>query len=167
MRYFWLDADVLIQSKNGLYSFEIAPPFWSFLDGQVENGLVRSSTKIYEEILRREDKGDKLTLWVKNRRTSGMFVVPTKDVQKIYGQIADYTMEKYSQRRAKVAAFLSGADGWVIAHAKCDGGTVVSHESRVDRSSLTPKIPNICTQFEVPCIGLAEMLTRLDFKFEK
>jgi len=47
------------------------------------------------------------------------------------------------------------------------GGTVVSHETRVDRSSLTPKIPNVCTAFEVPCIGLAEMLTRLDFKFQK
>jgi hypothetical protein len=87
--------------------------------------------------------------------------------QKVYRQIADYTMEKYSQRRPKANAFLSGADGWIIAHAKCDGGTVVSHESRVDRSSMTPKIPNICTQFGVPCIGLAEMLTKLSFKFGK
>jgi hypothetical protein len=164
---FWLDADVLIQAKNGLYSFEIAPPFWSFLDEQAKQGKIRSSTKIYGEILKREAEKDKLTLWVKNRKNSGLFFSPTKDVQKVYGQIADYTMEKYSQRRAKVAAFLSGADGWVIAHAKCDGGTVVSHESRVDKSSLTPKIPNICTQFEVPCIGLAEMLTRLNFKFGK
>jgi hypothetical protein len=165
--YFWLDADVLIQSKNGLYSFEIAPPFWSFLDAQVKAGKLRSSMKIYEEILKREDKRDKLTLWVKNRRTSGMFVVPARDVQKTYGEIADYTVEKYSQRRAKAAEFLSGGDGWIISHAKCDGGTVVSHESRVDRSSMTPKIPNVCTKFGVPCIGLAEMLARLDFKFEK
>jgi Domain of unknown function (DUF4411) len=164
---FWLDADVLIQSKNGLYSFEIAPPFWSFLDEQVRIGNICSSTKIYDEILKREDKGDKLTLWAKNRKTSGMFAVPPRDVQKTYGQIADYTLEKYSQRRAKAAEFLSGGDGWIIAHAKCAGGTVVSHETRVDRSSLTPKIPNVCTQFGVPCIGLAEMLTKLNFKFEK
>jgi len=166
---FWLDADVLIQAKNGLYSFEIAPPFWSFLDEQARLGKIRSSTKIYDEILKREDEKDKLTLWVKNRKTSGMFVAPAKekDVQKVYGEIADYTMEKYSQRRPKVNAFLSGADGWIIAHAKCDGGTVVSHESRVDRTSMTPKIPNICTQFGVPCIGLADMLTRLGFKFGK
>lgn len=169
MPRFWLDADVLIQAKNGLYSFEIAPPFWSFLDEQARLGKIRSSTKIYDEILKREDEKDKLTLWVKNRKTSGMFVAPAKekDVQKVYGEIADYTMEKYSQRRPKVNAFLSGADGWIIAHAKCDGGTVVSHESRVDRTSMTPKIPNICTQFGVPCIGLADMLTRLGFKFGK
>ncbi len=167
MPRFWLDADVLIQAKNGLYSFEIAPPFWSFLDEQAKLGKIRSSTKIYDEILKREAEKDKLTLWVKNRKNSGMFVAPTKDVQKVYGQIADYTMEKYSQRRPKANAFLSGADGWIIAHAKCDEGIVVSHESRVDKTSLTPKIPNVCTEFGVPCIGLAEMLTRLNFKFGK
>ena len=167
MRRFWLDADVLIQSKNGLYSFEIAPPFWSFLDEQVKSGKLCSSTKIYDEILKREDERDKLAVWVKNRRTSGMFVVPARDVQAVYGQIADYTIENYSKRRAKAAEFLSGGDGWIIAHAKCDGGTVVSHESRVDKSSMTPKIPNICTAFGVPCIGLAEMLTKLNFKFGK
>lgn len=130
-------------------------------------GKLRSSMKIYDEILKREDERDKLTLWVKNRRTSGMFVVPARDVQKVYGELADYTVEKYSQRRAKAAEFLSGGDGWIIAHAKCDGGTVVSHESRVDKSSMTPKIPNVCTQFGVPCIGLAEMLTKLNFRFGK
>ena len=167
MPRFWLDADVLIQAKNDLYSFEIAPPFWSFLDEQAKLGKIRSSTKIYDEILKREAEKDKLTLWVKNRKNSGMFVAPTKDVQKVYGQFADYTMETYSQRRPKANAFLSGADGWIIAHAKCDGGIVVSHESRVDKSSMTPKIPNICTQFGVECIGLAEMLKRLNFKFGK
>jgi hypothetical protein len=164
---FWLDADVLIQAKNGLYSFEIAPPFWSFLDAQAKQGKIRSSTKIYGEILKREAEKDKLTLWVKNRKNSGLFVTPTKDVQKTYGEIADYVIEKYSQRRAKAAQFLSGGDGWIIAHAKCDGGTVVSHESRVDKTSMTPKIPNVCTDFTVPCIGLAQMLTTLNFKFGK
>lgn len=167
MPRFWLDADVLIQAKNGLYSFEIAGPFWSFLDEQVGRWKIGSSTKIYDEILKREDEKDRLTSWVKNRKNSGMFVTPAKDVQKVYSQIADHTVEQYSKRQAKVVAFLSGADGWIIAHAKCDGGIVVSHESRVDKTSLTPKIPNICTQFGVPCIGLAEMLRRLNFKFEK
>jgi hypothetical protein len=164
---FWLDADVLIQSKNGLYSFEIAPPFWSFLDEQAEIGTIRSSTKIYDEIVKREDKGDKLSLWVKHRRTSGMFVEPQRSVQDVYRQIADYTIEKYSKRQPKVAEFLSGGDGWIIAHAKTDKGTVVSHESRVDKSSMTPKIPNVCTAFDVPCIGLAALLTTLGFRFGK
>ena len=165
MARYWIDADVFIQSKNGLYSFELAPPFWVFLDKQVEAGTIRSSTKIYDELLKREDKKDKLAQWIKHRRTGGMFVEPAEEVQEIYRQIADHTSDKYSKRRAKVAEFLSGGDGWIIAHAKHDGGTVVSHETRTDPSALKPKIPNVCTQFGVPCIDLAVMLSTLKFKF--
>jgi hypothetical protein len=160
-----LDADVLIQAKNGLYSFEIAPPFWSFLDEQVEAGTIRTSTRIYEEILKWEDSHDRLSRWVKHRRTTGMFVHPQRDVQEVYRQIADRVNERYSERPPKVSEFLRGGDGWIIAHAKCDEGIVVSHESRVDRSSMTPKIPNVCTLFEVECISLREMLQRLKFRF--
>jgi len=167
MGRFWIDANVLIQSKNGLYSFELAPPFWSFLDEEVGMGRICSSTKIYAEIVKREDAKDKLAQWARHRRTEGMFVHPGKDVQEVFRRIADHIQEQYSRKQAKVANFLGGGDGWIIAHAKCDRGTVVTHESRVDKSSMTPKIPNICTEFEVPCIDLKEMLGRLNFRFGK
>ena len=168
MRRYWLDADVFIQAKNGLYSFDIARPFWSFLDEEVEKGSLCSSTMIYAELLEREDKNDKLTVWAKNRRTSGMFIEPkAKEVQEVYGQIADHCVQKYAKRPAKISEFLRGGDGWIIAQAKCDRGVVVSHESRVDQSSLTPKIPNVCTAFGVTCIGLVEMLKALNFRFAK
>jgi hypothetical protein len=162
---YWIDADVLIQAKNGLYSFDLAPPFWSFLDEQVQNGVICSSTKIYDEILRTEDSSDALANWTRNRRTNGMFIEPSRDVQTVYGQIADYVMEKYKQRQFKANEFLSGGDGWIIAHAKVAKGTVVSHEARVDRTALKPKIPNISTDFGVRCITLAEMLSELNFQF--
>ncbi len=166
MKRFWLDADVLIQAANGLYSFRLAPPFWTFLDEQVKAFRICSSTRIYAEIVKRGDDKEDLTRWVKNRRTGGMFVRPERDVQTVYNGIADHVMQKYSSRRAKAGAFLSGGDGWIIAHAKRDQGVVVTHESRVDKTSLTPKIPNICTEFGVDCIGLADMLGRLGFKFK-
>jgi hypothetical protein len=56
---------------------------------------------------------------------------------------------------------------WIIAHAQCDGGTAVSNENRVVSASLTPKIPNICHDVGVGCIGLPAMLTKLKFKFGK
>jgi hypothetical protein len=164
---FWLDADVLIQAANGLFSFRIAAPFWSFLDEQVRIARVSSSTKIYAEIVQRGDDKEELTRWVKTRRTAGIFISPKREVQESYSEIADHVMQKYSRRRAKAAEFLSGGDGWIIAHAKCDSGIVVSHETRVDKASLTPKIPNVCTDFGVGCIGLADMLDQLNFKFAK
>lgn len=165
MNSYWIDANVLIEASNGLYSFDLAPPFWSFLDAQVFLGRIRSSIRIYAEILKYEAKEDQLAQWVKNRKTGGMFVTPDKDVQSAFSDIANYVAQKYAERPAKAAEFLSGGDGWIIAHAKCEKGTVVTHESRVDTLSMTPKIPNVCTHFEVRCIGLVEMLSALNFRF--
>lgn len=147
MDSYWIDANVLIEASNGLYSLDLAPPFWSFLDAQVELGRIRASTKIYAEILKYEEAKDRLAQWVKHRRTGGMFVAPDKDVQNAFSDIANYVAQKYTGRRPKAAEFLRGGDGWIIAHAKCGKGTVVTHESRVDSLSMTPKIPNVCTHF--------------------
>lgn len=165
MGRYWIDADVLIQAKNGLYSFDIAPPFWSWIDEQAERGVLCSSTEIYKEILGREAKDDPLAKWAKTRKSSGMFVHPGRQVQDAYRELGDHCMQKYARRQAKVGQFLSGGDGWIIAHARCDKGVVVSHESRVDKSSLTPKIPNVCSDFEIQCISLAELLAKLNFHF--
>jgi len=164
---FWLDADVLIQSENGVLSLEIAPPLWVFIDQQVAIGTIRSSMKIYAEILSKEHADGALAKWVKQRRNNGMFIDPAKHrhVQEQYNKIADYVAKQYRDRPAKVAEFLSGGDGWIIAHALCDSGIVVSHENRVDRTAKKPKIPNVCTRFGVGCIDLKEMLMRLKFKF--
>jgi hypothetical protein len=94
-----------------------------------------------------------------------LFCQPDKTVQEAYTEVANHVVEKYDQRRAKVAEFLKGGDGWIIAHAMRDGGIVVSNEARLDATALVPKVPNICRSFGVGCINLPTMLTRLKFKF--
>ena len=163
---YWLDADVLIQAKNTLYSFEIAKPFWDFLESQAKKGTIGSAIKVYGEIMSYEDKDDPLVNWLKPRKNP-LFHAPDKEVQAVLGRIADHVMEHYRQRQTKAAAFLRGGDGWIIAHAKVDGGIVVSHEARLDPTALTPKIPNVCRTFGVGCINLPTMLTSLKFKFSK
>lgn len=163
----WLDADAMIQAHNGLFSLEIARPFWDFLEAQAKAGKLCSSVKVYSEILSYEDKADPLLLWAKSRRHSGLFCEPEKIVQEAYTKVANYVAEHYDQRPVKVGEFLKGGDGWIIAHAMCDGGIVVSHEARLDSGALTPKIPNVCHNFGVGCITLPAMLTRFNFKFGK
>jgi hypothetical protein len=162
---YWLDSDVLIQAKDGLFSFEIAAEFWIFLEEQASVGSLCSSTQVYGEIMRFQDKEDALVKWAMPRRTSGLFCLPDRDVQTACGQVGDYVVKTYTKRPPAVAQFLGGADPWIIAHAMCDGGTVVSHESRLDKSALRPKIPNVCHAFGVGCIGLPAMLKALKFRF--
>ena len=122
----WLDADVLIQAKNGLYNFTIAMKFWNFLEQHAKAGKLSCSIKIYEDLLRYEDKNDVLTKWAKQKKTApGLFCPLSKDVQFAYREISEYVMKRYDQKPIQVAKFLAGSDGWVIAHAKCDRGTVV------------------------------------------
>lgn len=169
MNLFWIDADVFIQAHNGLYAIDLAPPFWKFIDEQVKAGNVRSSLRVYKEIMATEDPKDELAKWVKNRKNNGMFIDPAgdKSVQGKVSEINDWVCKKYAQtgNYAKVGEFLSGADTWTISHAVCCAGVVVSHETRVDRTSQKPKIPNVCSRFGVECIDLKEMLRRLKFKF--
>ena len=65
---------------------------------------------------------------------------------------------------AKVGDFLAIADCWIIAHALAKGGTVVTRESKVDKTSQTPKVPNVCEKFEVPFIQTFDLLKLLKFK---
>jgi len=167
MGRYWLDTDVLIQAKNNWYTFEIARQFWDFLEEQAEAEIVCSSTRVYGEIMRYEGKDDPLVKWAKLRKNSRLFCAPDKDVQIFCGEVGDYALKNYDYRLPAVKKFLDGADPWTIAHAKCDRGTVVSHESLLDRNAKKPKIPNVCHAFRVGCINLPAMLKALRFKFGK
>ena len=155
----------MIQAKDGYYSFEIAPQFWIFLEEQAGAGTIGSSIQVYGEIVRCQDKDDPLLKWVTPRKNSGLFYAPDQSVQAAMGEIGDHVVRTYDQRPAAVAKFLAGADPWVIAHAKCDGGMVVSHESQLQGNAMTPKIPNVCHAFGVGCIKLPAMLKTLKFRF--
>jgi hypothetical protein len=159
MQRYCIDANVLIQAKNGPYGFDIVPTFWKWLHGQMEAGVIYSSKMVYDELSTGEDE---LAEWTNDRRTSGFFVEPDDQVQKHFQNIANYVNEKYPL--AQVQYFLDGADPWVIAHAKVDKAFVVTHEVLVPDNSSKIKIPNICKTFSVNCINPYEMLRRLKAK---
>jgi hypothetical protein len=72
-----------------------------------------------------------------------------------------------TDRPAKVGEFLRGADGWIVAHAKCEHGIVVTYEARRNVTAKIPKIPNVSHDFNVGCIALPAMLEKLKFRFGK
>jgi hypothetical protein len=156
MRKYCLDANILIQAKNGPYGFDIAPSFWDLLDQKIEKGLIFTSTLVYKELT---DGNDELVTWVRGRKDSGCFIEPDKDVQEKLRAIADYVNKNYPQHEA--AEFLSGADPWVIALAKVTNAVVVTQEKLVGNESKKVKIPNICRGFGVLYIDTYQMLREL------
>lgn len=161
MPRYCLDADVLIQAKNGPYGFDIAPGFWAKLDELLISGALYSSRMVYDEIAAGNDE---LAEWVKARKTPG-FIQPSTAVQTIFRDIADYVNNHYSVEKAE--KFLSGADPWIIAHAKADSSIVVTMEKLSGENAKKVKIPNICVQFGVLYIDTYKMLRETGAFFER
>jgi hypothetical protein len=162
MPRYCLDANVLIQAKNGPYGFDIVPGFWDWLEQSAEDGIIYTTRAVYDEI---QDGNDELASWVKNRRTSSMFVDPDERVQHAFRDIADFVVTEYPNERSE--PFLAGADPWVIAQARVDGSIVVTHEVLVPATSIKVKIPNVCQRFSVQYIDTYRMLreTGASFRF--
>jgi uncharacterized protein DUF4411 len=150
---YWVDSDVFIQAKNGPYGFDIAPGFWKHLDKSLRNGSICSSEMVYRELV---GYSDQLAVWVKNRKGIGISVPICPAVEVHYTAIANHVSQNYDLPNSNL--FLSGADGWVIAHALHSKGTVVSQESDRHPEAHKVRIPDVCAVFSVRCIHLVAML---------
>lgn len=158
-----LDANIFIESKNGPYSFDLAPGFWNFLDQQVAQRRIRASMRVYDELVENYHN-DELTKWVKDRRDSGLFREPDSYVTGRYTRIIDYVMENDVYGHEHKIAFLEKADPWVIAHAEAFNLTVATCEVLVPSNSKRVKIPNVCRQFNVPWVNMYTMLKDLGLR---
>jgi hypothetical protein len=164
---YWLDANVFIDAKNNLFAFDLVPKFWKWLEEQMKAGVICSSVMVYKEVCSLETPQDDLHKWAKQRRTSGYWLTPDRDVQAHYSNISSYVQSTYGAGSpAKTAQFLRKADVWVIAHALADNGTLVTEEIQVVPQSKVPKIPNVCKQFSVPFINTTALLRSLKFRAE-
>jgi hypothetical protein len=145
MAEYWLDTMVFISPmQEGYYGFDLAPTFWQLLEQKADSGVLASTRKVCDELIRRRDS---LSVWVDARKDSSLFVDPSQEVQNTYTRIADYVMSNYRYHRAE--EFLGGADPWLIAHAVVDNAKVVTHEKRNTLAAQEVKIPNVCLAFHV------------------
>lgn len=149
MRY-CLDANVYIEAHRRYYAFDIVPGFWDGLERLVEEQIICSPLMVYEEII---DSGDELAQWAKANKDN-LFLPADDSTQDVFRDIANLVERLYEPQH--VQKFLSGADPWVIAHAKAHGLSVVTMESRKienqteqGRVSGKIKIPNVCERFDV------------------
>lgn len=160
MPLFWLDACVFIEAKNGPYSFSRVPSFWRLLDEQSKAGAICCPDMVYKELV---SGNDQLARWVSARKQNGLCVKPNRAVQELVTKIADYVTSDYKQHQA--AAFLAGADAWLIAHAWQSEGIVVTQESDRQPKAEKARIPDVCANFSVGCTNTYEMLDGLGASF--
>src|SRR5262249_32368616 len=154
-------SSIFIFAKNGPYAFDLVPGFWTLLDERAAQGVIRSSTMVYDEIVNEAD--DELADWFKARKDSGFFVVPDTEVQAAFTDVANHVHQSFD--RVQAAEFLNGADPWIIAHAKAHSGKVATCEVLVPPTSRKVKIPNVCMKFGLGYLNLYDLLRALGASF--
>lgn len=158
---FWLDSAALIEAKNGPYSFDIVPGFWEFLEQKGDDRIVGSCLLVYEEL---QDQQDELARWARGQHERGFFLEPDSDVQSAYREIANWVKNNHQFRSQHIAPFLEGADAWLIAHARVQGGKVVTQETPQPEAKK-PKIPDVARQFRVDTVTVFDLLRELGARF--
>jgi len=108
---------------------------------------------VIEEVLRElERKDDGIHKWIKDREA---MVVP------IDAEVQEYVVEimsKYS-RLVDSKKNRSVGDPWVIALAQARGFTVVTGEKPTG-TLVKPKIPDVCRDLGVSCIGIVDFFRK-------
>jgi len=161
-----VDADVFITAKNLYYGFDLCPGFWDGLVHHHREGRVFSIDRVRNELLA-GPKTEDLVQWVRNEVPEGFFLdVDSDDVTEAYTEImlwAQRHAQYYDYAKAK---FATGADGWLVAHARVHGSTVVTLEQRAPEAKREIKLPDVCAQFEVAYENPFAMLKQLGVRFD-
>ncbi len=159
MKPYWLDSGALIQAERAMYPREQFPPVWTFLEQHLTTGDIRMSERVRKELLA---KNDSLGEWCRHRKGFAR-VFPVKAVQDEYRRVVAHVSSNTTTTPWHNQKFCNGADGWIIAHAIAQGGTVVTEELR-HPTGFPIKVPTICNHFRVRHRNLLEMLRELGFK---
>ena len=169
-RRYVLDANVFIEAHQKHYSFDICPGFWKALVAQHARRRVVSIDRVHVELTDIDaeltETDDVLRDWAENTAPKEFFK-QTKD-QAVIDMFADMVRWVNSEpqfRRAAKAEFLTVADGWVIAYAKVNALTVVTHEVHAPDVQKKVPMPNVCLEFDVDYVNTFEMLEDLKVKF--
>lgn len=149
MTCYLLDADVLIQAKNGAYGFDIVPGFWRWIEAAHVDGKVFVVQKVAGD--------DELAGWMSNQPPSFKIATDSGDAGSL-AALSAWAVASTSYRQAAIATFLAAGDYYLIAQAHARGYTVVTHEVPAPQSKTRIKIPDACNALNVPWMSLFEML---------
>ena len=158
-----LDANVFIEAKNDFYGMDFCPAFWGWLVKSNRARKVFSIDKVRDELKAGKDQ---LSDWAEARGndffipSTGEFIHEIRnEIENIEKCINSNDYKPHSKRK-----FMSGADCFLVAHAKVKDFTAVTREI-YDKNTKKVKIPNICEQMNVKYTSLSSMLRTEGVRF--
>jgi len=154
-----LDANVLIEAKRRYYSFDLCPGFWDSLLYHNSMGNLESIDRVGKDL----SEGDDLDAW---KKQSPSFFAPTESaaISTAYRDINQWVQSQERFSNFEKSRFADDVDAWVIAYAKANNATVVTHEVSAPKSTKV-KIPDVCNHFNIRYTNTFDMLQKLGVVF--
>ncbi len=142
---FCLDTSAFINPWRKMWPPDLAPRYWENLAVLATSGRVVVSEEVREELVYKDDE---LARWAVAQipawhPLTDEVQAMVRDIMGRWGRLVD------SKRRGS-------ADPFVIATAMITRSVVVTDEGPGEERS--PRIPYVCSQLHVPCIGLLEFV---------
>jgi hypothetical protein len=156
-----LDTNVFVQAKNFYYRRSICPGFWDWLDTAVENQF-GTIDRVRAETLKGNDD---VSRWFKERKgASWIAETHGEPTQQAFREVVGWVTRGAAALHPERAAFLAGADPWLVAHAMTTKATVVSLE--VPKNSPNKvSVADVCAAFKVPVIKTWDLLELCKARF--
>lgn len=153
MQRYWVDANVFIWGHREPYPLPGAQAYWNWFEGKIDGGYITSHWKAISEVIDGDNnRGTELIVtWLKARMDKIIATPDNQECQDLVGKMCAYSYETFGSVRT--VEFTRGADLWLIARAKLDGGAVVTQES----TTKLVRIPTICNAFDIRHISLFQM----------
>lgn len=128
MAKYLLDSNVFIQVHRMYYPFDVVPGFWNKILELSNKGIIISIDKVKKELCDTNNP-DLLSIWCENKLDNSFFADSTSCVD-IYALIANWThFSTHFQQSAKDDFLVTDlANPWLIAYAKKNNFTIVTHE---------------------------------------
>ena len=151
-----MDTSAFVDWWVRYYPPEILPTLKLRIEELIAEGRLKSSTSVLGELERQDDS---LAKWAKSQKIN-IFIEDSEAVQKLAIEMND----KYSFPDHKTKG-ISGADAFVIAHARVLTKDVSVVSAEREKTIQNPKIPFVCTEYNVEHISFTDLLKKEGWKF--
>lgn len=149
-----IDTSSILQAWARTYPRDIFSALWDNIEAIITDGRLRSPDEVQREIGKKEDD---LCKWAKAQ--SGLFVpLDFSQAAEVRAILTNFPLLVDSSKGR------SGGDPFVIALAKLNGCTVITEEV-ASSSAKRPKIPDVCSHYNVEHITFLEFIRREHWTF--
>lgn len=151
-----VDSNVLINAKNGYYSFSICPGFWEWILSTHAAGRLFSNKHVYREL---KDGDDDLAHWIANILPSSFWLARNQGTARYLAQIAHWCAGADYTEAARAQFLKDSADYYLVAQASQLGFGLITHEIP-SNSRKRVKIPDATKAVGVRVFSPFEVLER-------